>query len=130
MTVPATIAAVVDGTLGWEAGLDALTVAPADDVDPALMSALHTAVGVRWRGGWQPVELHRVVARRATMAHAHLIRDAVAADLRRFPADAVDPRWTEQAEALRAFVWWKDEPSYLEQLATAGKSDRVIVLDL
>src|SRR4051812_13204712 len=102
MTVPATIAAVVDGTLGWEAGLDALTVAPAGEVDPALESALHTAVAARWRGGWQPVELHRVVARRSTITHAHLIRDAVAADLRRFPADLVDPRWTAQAEQLEA----------------------------
>jgi len=130
MTVPATIAAMVDGSLGWEAGLDALTVAPADEVDPALMSAMEAALRARWRGGWQPVELHRVITRRTSITHAHLIRDGVGAELQRFPPDAVDPRWTDQADALRAGVWWEDTPSYLEQLATIGKVDRVVVLDL
>src|SRR5512142_3547813 len=114
MTVPATVAAILDGTLGWEAGLDALTLAPSGEVDATLMSAMDAALTARWHGGWQPVELHRVVARRTTITHAQLVRDAVAAHLRPFPPAEVDPRWTDQAKTLHAGVWWEDTPSYPE----------------
>jgi hypothetical protein len=54
--------------------------------------------------GWQPAELHRVVARRGDPSEARLVVDALAARL----ADerVVDPRWREQAAELGAEVWW------------------------
>jgi hypothetical protein len=130
MTVQQTLGAMLDGTLDWEPGLDALTVAPSSEVNPVLTAALHEAVAARWRGGWQPVELHRVVTRRSYRTYAHLVTDAVAAHLREFPPDAVDPRWQAQADELHAYDWWTDDATYLDQLAQRWKFDRVAVLDM
>ncbi len=127
MTVRETIGAVVGGGVGYEAGLDALTVAPAAEVDAALAAALRDACAALFRGGWQPVELHRVVARRGEPGYADLVADAVAAHLGEFPAAAVDERWRAQAAELGARVWWTGP--YLPQLAARWRRDRVAVLD-
>jgi hypothetical protein len=128
-TVGETVSAVLRGTIGYESGLDALAVAPPAEVDPALTAVLRDACAARWRGGWQPVELHRVVARRGHPTHAQLVTDAVAAHLRQFPPAAVDERWLAQADELGAHVWWRGTATYLDELATRWKSDRVAVLD-
>ncbi len=122
-----TIRAVVAGTLGYEAALDALSVAPPDEVDAVLAAALHDAFGALFRGGWQPVELHRFVARRGEPAHARLVVDAVAAHLREHPPATVDERWRAQAGHLGAHVWWG--PAYLRELAERWHGDRVAALD-
>ena len=113
----------------WEAGLDALTVAPAADVDVALVSALRAAGDRLFRGGWQPVELQRVVARQGDPAHGRLVADAVAAHLRGFPRGRVDPRWLAQAEELGARVWWNADETYLGEAAARWRVDRVTMLD-
>lgn len=125
-----TISAVLDGTVSYEPGLDALTVVPSAEVDPVLIAVLRDACAALWRGGWQPVELHRIVARRGHPTHAQLVTDAVAAHLRQFPRAAVDERWLAQAEALGAQVWWISDATYLDELATRWKLDRVAVLDV
>jgi hypothetical protein len=129
-TVREKVSAVLDGTVGYESGLDALTVAPSAEVDPVLIAVLHGACAALWRGGWQPVELHRVVARRGHPMHAQLVTDAVAAHLRQFPRAAVDERWLAQADGLGASVWWASTAMYLDEIATRWKSDRVAVLDV
>jgi hypothetical protein len=129
-TVREKISAVIGGSVGYEAGLDALTVAPSAEVDPALVGVLHDVCGALWRGGWQPAELHRVIARRSHGTHADLVTDAVAAHLRQFPRAGVDERWLAQADDLGAHVWWTETGSYLEQIATRWRSDRVAVLDV
>ena len=124
------INAVLDGTIGYEAGLDALTVAPPAEVDPVLLAVLHETCATLWRDGWQPVELHRVVARRGHPTHARLVTDAVAAHLRQFPRTAVDERWLAQADTLGSSVWWTSDTTYLDEIAAQWKLDRVAVLDL
>jgi hypothetical protein len=89
---------VVGGAIGYEAGLDALTVAPAAEVDAALGGALRDAFERLFRGGWQPAELHRVVARLGDPVQATLVVDAATAYGKRF--DGVDPRWQEQVAGL------------------------------
>ena len=130
MTVPERIRAVLDGSVGWEPGLDSLSALPSAEVDPVLVGILHDACAARWRGGWQPVELRRVVARRGHLRHADLVTDAVAVHLRQFPRSGVDARWLAQADSLGAQVWWTDPATYLEEVATRWKCDRVAVLDL
>lgn len=120
-----TIARVVGGGIGYEAALDTLTVAPAAEVDPELDAALAGACAALFRRGWQPVELHRAVARRGEPAHADLVVDAVAAYLR--GKAPVDERWRAQADELGAEVWWTG--AYLPQLAARSRRDRVAVLD-
>ncbi|MFI6760005.1 DUF2786 domain-containing protein [Micromonospora sp. NPDC050417] len=124
------IRAVVSGAVGYEPGLDALTVAPAAEVDPALVAAVQEAVARLSGKGWQPAELHRVVARRGQPQQGELLTDAVAAHLRRFPRATVDQRWLAQADALKARVWWSDDATYLDEVARRWRIDRVAVLDV
>lgn len=128
-TVRETIGAVVGGRLGYEDGLDALAVAPAAEVDPALTAALFDATARLWRGGWQPAELHRLVTRRGTGVQPLLIIDAVAAYLRGFRAKAVDQRWRDQAGELDARPWWGEDAGYLRQVTTHRRVDRVTLID-
>lgn len=128
-TVRETIDAVLAGTLRYEAGLDALTVAPALEADPVLLAALHECCARLWRSGWQPGELHRLVARRSHPTHPQLITDALAEYLRGFAPAAVDERWREQVQALDADLWWDPSAGYLGQLAARRRLDRVAVLD-
>jgi hypothetical protein len=89
---------VVSGAIGYEAGLDALTVAPAAEVDAVLAGTLRDAFERLFQGGWQPAELHRVVARLGDPVKAGLVADAAAAYAKRF--SEVDPRWLSQAASL------------------------------
>ncbi|WP_233579665.1 DUF2786 domain-containing protein [Verrucosispora sp. FIM060022] len=124
------IRAVLAGAIDYESGLDALAVTRSTEVDPELVAAKDEACARLWRGGWQPAEVHRVVARRGQPRQAELVTDAVAAHLRRFPRDAVDGRWLAQADALGAQVWWTDDATYVDELAARWRLDRVAVLDL
>jgi hypothetical protein len=129
-TVRETVDAILSGAISYEPALDGLTVAAPAAVDPVLTSMIHDACAARFRAGWQPVELHRVVARRSTISQAHLVRDAVAAHLRRFRRSDVDQRWLAQADALDAHLWWTDDSTYVTDVATRWKFDRVVLLDV
>ena len=124
------IRAVLAGTIDYESELDALAVTRSAEVDPELMAAKDEACARLWRGGWQPAELHRVVARRGRPYQADLVTDAVAAHLRHFPRVTVDRRWLAQADALGARIWWTDDATYIDELAARWRLDRVAVLDL
>lgn len=89
---------VVSGAIGYEAGLDALTVAPAAEVDAVLTGRLRDAFERLFKSGWQPAELHRVVARLGDPVKAGLVADAAVAYAKRF--SDVDPRWTAQTLSL------------------------------
>jgi hypothetical protein len=129
VTVGETVTAVVRGSIPYEEGLDALAVQPAAEVDRALTGALFEGASRLLTGGWQPAELHRVVARRGDPAWAHLVTDAVAAHLRGFKPRAVDPRWRAQAETLGAKAWWGADGDYLRQVAQRRRADRVTLID-
>jgi hypothetical protein len=129
-TVQETIRAVSAGSLGYERGLDTLTVTPAAEVDPVVVTMLQDACARLWRGGWQPAELHRIVLRRGHPTHADLVSDAVAAYLAQFPKATVDERWSAQARALGATVWWRSSATYLDEVSARWRSDRVAVLDV
>ncbi|MBM2621776.1 DUF2786 domain-containing protein [Actinoplanes sp. LDG1-06] len=98
MSVPGIVRDVVGGAIGYEAGLDALTVAPAAEVDAALREALRDSFERLFKGGWQPAELHRVVARLGDPVKAALVADGATAYGKRF--EGVDPRWQEQIARL------------------------------
>ena len=100
MSISATIRAVQQGDLSYEDGLDALTVAPAADVDSALAAAVGDGVDRLVRGGWQPAELHRVVARLGDPVKAGLVVGALQGYLPKFPD--LDPRWRAQVDELPA----------------------------
>jgi hypothetical protein len=98
MSVVETVDAVQRGAVSYETGLDTLTVAPAAEVDAALDDALRVALERLFRRGWQPAELHRVIARLGDPVQAQLVTEGVAAYLTQFAQ--VDPQWLAQAGEL------------------------------
>lgn len=111
MTAADVIDAVQRGTLSFEDGLDSLTVAPVGEVDAALGAALAAATDRLVHGGWQPAELHRVIARRGNPVEAQLVGDAFKSYFDKFPT--IDLQWRAQAEELPSLT----------------KTDRIRLLD-
>ena len=126
-SVRETVSGILGGAVDFETGLDLLAVAPAGEVDPVLTAVVHESVGALVRAGWQPGELHRVVARRGDPVQARLVTDAIAAYLRGY--QDVDPRWLAQADELGARVWWSADGAYLREAANRWRVDRVSLLD-
>jgi hypothetical protein len=73
---------------------------------PLLMARLKRAVTVAWERGWQPADLVRHVTRRLTGAHRRLAVDAIAVEIRAYPASGVDGTWRAQLAAIGARIWW------------------------
>lgn len=80
-----------------------------------LFASLTAAVTESWRRGWQPAEVVRQVERHFGARHARLATDAVAAEMRGYPAATVDERWAAQLGALGAAAWWERDDEYLGQ---------------
>jgi len=97
-SVAETMAGVRSGGFDFEDALVALSLAPAAEVDAALDGALAEAFGRLFRGGWQPAELHRVVARRGNPLQGGVVAEAAIEAAR--TARPVDPRWLAQAREL------------------------------
>jgi hypothetical protein len=99
MVSPAeTIRGVRSGAIAFQDAVVALSVAPAGEVDAALGGALRDAFDRLFRGGWQPAELYRAVARRGNPLQGDIVADAA---LEAAGTSApVDPRWRTQAVEL------------------------------
>ncbi|MBG0565642.1 DUF2786 domain-containing protein [Actinoplanes aureus] len=82
------------GALDYETALDALTGAPAAEVDAVLRDALTAEFDRLFGNGWQPLELHRAVARRGNPIQGRLVADAASAFLH--GKTPVDERWQAQ----------------------------------
>ena len=93
-------------------------------VDRLLDEVLREALTGLWRNGWQPVDLFRVVARDSDAAQLRLLRAGVAAELARYAAATVDPRWAAQLAEARAAVWWEPRLSAVQASAQAHGADR------
>jgi hypothetical protein len=128
-SVRETLGGILGGAVDYEAGLDALTLAPPGHVDPELTAVVHQACGTLLRSGWQPAELHRVVARRGDPVQGRMVTDAVATHLHGFARDTVDRRWLAQADELGARIWWSSDDAYLREASARWRVDRVALLD-
>lgn len=78
----------------------------------ALVQLSRELLGTAWRHGWQPADLHRYLGRTQPSGVLTTLPDAMADEVRRYPADAVDPRWTAQLEELGAAVWWSRDTDF------------------
>lgn len=99
-------------------------------VNRALLARLLRDVEQAWRRGWQPAELVRVARREHTARHGRLLVDAVAAQMRGYPAATVDQRWRAQLVALEARVWWKHDDHYVTVWGDRQGLDRAAVITL
>lgn len=96
--------------------------------DSALMAYLQRGLIGAWRYGWQPADIARVVRREAGSTHARLAVDAIAAEMRGYPAATVDERWHAQLVSLGARVWWDDGDTFLQARADREGIDRAAVI--
>ncbi|GAA2690611.1 hypothetical protein Apa02nite_007730 [Actinoplanes palleronii] len=101
------------GDLDHETALDLLTGAPAAETDAALATALDGEFDRLFRDGWQPAELHRVIARRGDPIQGRVVAEAAAAFL--VGKDPVDDGWRDQVVQIKS--------------AEGRKPDRIAVLD-
>lgn len=82
-----------------------------------LSGYLQSAVSGAWQLGWQPADLVRLVSRRQSSRHVDLARVAIAAEMQRYPAATIDPRWTSELTDLAARVWWRPDQNLLQAWA-------------
>lgn len=84
-------------------------------VPAAVDSALTSAVGQSWVHGWQPADLHRVLARRLGGRHARLGVYVIAVQARSYHrSPGADHRWLRQLDDLAAATWWPPATAQLE----------------
>ncbi|MFI8994719.1 DUF2786 domain-containing protein [Streptomyces sp. NPDC053542] len=107
-----------------EAGASALSADPAgpEAVGRALLTAAAATVRGCWEGGWHPADLVRLVRRAG--APPEVAADLVAAELRRYPAEELPPRWPAQLREAGAEVWWPDDGGYPDALARRRRTTR------
>lgn len=74
-----------------------------------------------WSRGWEPADLHRVVARDCGKLEVELLGDLVAADLAQYSAVTVQERWHAQLETMGARVWWASHQDPLSARAAEAK---------
>jgi hypothetical protein len=98
-------------------------------VNRALLAALTSEVDRAWRRGWQPGELVRAARRECTAAHGRLLIDAVAAQMRTYPATSVDQRWQGQLAALDARVWWPHDDHFITSWGEEQGVGRATAID-
>jgi hypothetical protein len=85
-------------------------------VDAALTGLLQRDTDKTWQRGWQPADVVRMAQREYGARHARVTVDAIAAQMRAYPAATVDERWTAQLRDLGATVWWERDDQYLRAL--------------
>ncbi len=98
-------------------------------VNRALFTSVLRDVEHAWQRGWQPAELVRVARREYTARHGRLMVDAIAAQMRSYPAATVDRRWQSQVAALDAQVWWDHDDHYVAVWGERQGIDRATVVD-
>lgn len=84
-------------------------------------------VGRAWESGWEPADLHGYVHKHWDAVTVKVLRDAVAADLDRYAAATVDPRWHDQLEEMSATVWWPPHTDHLTARAARESGGRPAV---
>ncbi|PSK89182.1 uncharacterized protein DUF2786 [Murinocardiopsis flavida] len=112
-------------TAGFQRHTDRLTAGLGDGGDGVallLIARLTGAVTRAWGVGWQPAEAVRQVGKVRGERHSRMAVDAVAAEMRRYPADRVDPQWSAQLADTGAAVWWSADGGYPREWALREKA--------
>lgn len=96
--------------------------------DRCVTARLRQGVTTAWDRGWQPADVVRFASRRHTARHARLAADAIAGEMRAYPATTVDGRWQEQLTSLEAAVWWADEDSHPAEWCEREHVERAVFI--
>lgn len=98
-----------------------------DHVDHAVSSWLDQLVRAAWDGGWQPIDIAEYSQRKVELFQQYLLRDAIAAENRRYSAAATDDRWLGQLSDIGAQVWWHGALTIAAWTAHYGAARKVIL---
>jgi hypothetical protein len=99
-------------------------------VDRTLRRVLEQSVTLTWRFGWQPADLARYALRGHGKRVAQMMTDAIAGEMRAYPAATVDESWQRQLDQLGAVVWWPGDDGFLQDWASAQGSDRRAAIEV
>jgi hypothetical protein len=134
--IGAAVQAVADGSRDRHGPhLDPLAIERApgwtETVSRTIVGYLKASVTAARQRGWQPAELARHVGRELSADHAAMTADMITAELLRYPAAAVDPRWAAQAAALESArpgrgAWWGSDGEYLRAWYRLGRDAEFI----
>ncbi len=91
---------------------------PPPEVARAIGRWVEGRLAEAWRTGWQPADVHRLVARQQGPSELAVVRSALAADAADYDqlGRAVAPAWMAQLDSLGAERWWAQDRPYLVQL--------------
>lgn len=81
-----------------------------------------------WQAGWQPADLHRIVARQLDTTAQEIVTDSIAADLGRFAPSTLAARWRDQLRDIEAEVWWRPDMDPLWARARGDGNDFEAIL--
>jgi hypothetical protein len=97
---------------------------------PALVcSYLCGEVDQAWERGWQPADIHRVVARHMSANHAHLAVSAIAEQSEMYRSrQRVLPSWLEQLDEIGAALLWDPADDHLALFAEERDLSRAALL--
>ncbi len=97
---------------------------------PALVcSYLCGEIDQAWERGWQPADLYRVVARHASVHHAHLAVVAVAEQSETYRSrQRVLPAWLGQLDEIGAVLLWGPADDHLAHFAQERGLSRAALL--
>lgn len=82
---------------------------------------LEQSVEEAWSRGWEPADLHRVLARQSDPIATQLLGDVMAASLARYSPATVEDRWHAQLDEIGASVWWHSHQDPLVARADRAK---------
>jgi hypothetical protein len=81
-----------------------------------------------WELGWQPVDLWQLFRRRYDEPSVEFLVGVIAAQMARYAAAAVHPRWRAQLARLGAEVWWDGADPYCVAWACRSGADHTGLL--
>lgn len=97
---------------------------------PALVcSYLCGEIDQAWERGWQPADIHRVVARHMSPNHAHLAVGAIAEESDTYRSrQRLLPAWLEQLDEIGAALLWGPATDHLAYFAEERNLSRAALL--
>ena len=98
-------------------------------VQGAVVALLRRRIRTAWELGWQPVDVHTWITRRAGAVTCSLAASVMADELGTYARPTVDPDWYDQLAAIDARIWWPGAQTWAEAHVDPAGSPWPVVLE-
>ncbi len=113
----------------WTEGVGRLSAVTPGLVPALVCSYLSGEIDQAWERGWQPADIHRIVARRMSPDHVHLAVGAIAEESEAYRSrQRVLPAWLEQLDEIGAVLGWGPATDHLAHFAEERNLSRAALL--